>query len=480
MNKYNDSKIYKITSPHTDKIYIGSTTQKLNERLNDHKNEYNRYLKGTYHYITSIELIKLGSCNIELIEAVNVNTKAELEEIEGKYIRNSPNCVNITIPTRTKQEYQEDKKQQIKEQKQKYNKETAPERAAAKKKYRIENKEPLKEKRNLYMKEKGAIIDAQRKEVFKCGCGSQYTRANKAQHAKSDKHLKYILSLKNNNPEENEIIEGNNNTEEKEIVEKNNDLEDKDANHNLESPKISPKKATTRRNISKEIRERMDPMFTADENNETEELIIKDVSTNNELPIPENKHPINKYNNSIIYQLSSPQTDKVYIGSTIKEAGVAFKNYKSHYKKYLKAEDDKKPSYLTAYDLIKYDDCIITVLENVNVETQKELSKIEAGYIKKTTNCINKIIPGRTDKERYQANREHKLEQAKAFSEANPEKVREYSKNFRKNHKDEINEKQREKYICVCGSTISKVNKSRHEKSSKIHIEYKNSLQQNK
>ena len=38
-----EGKIYKIISINTDKIYIGSTTKSLYERLQGHKRNYKRY-----------------------------------------------------------------------------------------------------------------------------------------------------------------------------------------------------------------------------------------------------------------------------------------------------------------------------------------------------------------------------------------------------------------------------------------------------
>jgi len=82
MNEYNNGKIYKITSPDMDQIYIGSTTLELSERLRRHESDYNRYLNGKRNNITAFELIKQNSYSITLIENVNVENRKELERIE--------------------------------------------------------------------------------------------------------------------------------------------------------------------------------------------------------------------------------------------------------------------------------------------------------------------------------------------------------------------------------------------------------------
>ena len=68
MNKYNNSKIYKIIDNTNGSVYIGSTTQSINKRLSEHISNYKRYLNGKYHYNSSFEIIKNGNCKIELLE----------------------------------------------------------------------------------------------------------------------------------------------------------------------------------------------------------------------------------------------------------------------------------------------------------------------------------------------------------------------------------------------------------------------------
>lgn len=64
--------VYKITSPSTDLVYVGSTTESLKRRLSRHKSDYKRYLKGKYHYVTSFEIVKHGDAEISLLEEVLV------------------------------------------------------------------------------------------------------------------------------------------------------------------------------------------------------------------------------------------------------------------------------------------------------------------------------------------------------------------------------------------------------------------------
>ena len=95
--------IYKITTDKTDKIYIGSTTQLLTVRLQQHFQSYHSYTTGNSNsYISSFEIIKLGgNIQIILLESVlfNKHTKLELLTRESEYISLFSNIiVNIKNP----------------------------------------------------------------------------------------------------------------------------------------------------------------------------------------------------------------------------------------------------------------------------------------------------------------------------------------------------------------------------------------------
>ena len=61
MPEYSNSKIYKITSPSTEKIYIGSTTQSLSYRLQNHIKIYKLYIDdNTKEYSSSNEILAYG------------------------------------------------------------------------------------------------------------------------------------------------------------------------------------------------------------------------------------------------------------------------------------------------------------------------------------------------------------------------------------------------------------------------------------
>ena len=166
--------IYKIVSPNTDKIYIGSTKRTLRQRMNNHISEYNKK-----RYCTSKIILAAGNATIELIEVFNCDNRKELHQREGYYIRLYINiCVNKIIPDRTKAEYYQENrdeileqhkqfyeshKEQILEQVKQYN-EAHKEQIAAKKKvhYATHKKQILEQRKQHYEINKDQIL-AQRK-----------------------------------------------------------------------------------------------------------------------------------------------------------------------------------------------------------------------------------------------------------------------------------------------------------------------------
>ena len=140
-----------------------------------------------------------------------------------------------------------------------------------------------------------------------------------------------------------------------------------------------------------------------------------------------------------IYTIRSPQTDEIYIGSTIDSLA---KRFYCHKKKYQYFQDGKgKINYSSFRLLEKYDDCYIELLENYPCNDKNELTRREGELIRANDKCVNKNIPGRSEKQ------------------------------WREDHKERINERKKEKHECQCGGKFQYTNKARHEKT-KRHLLY--------
>ena len=155
INKYNKSKIYKIVSSSSDKIYIGSTTRTLAQRLSKHVCDYRVYLAGKRHYVTSFDIISFGDYSIQLISNHVLENKEQLLLLEGKQIMLYRDvCVNMTIPGRTRQEQYHQ--------------------------YYLDNKETIKHRKT---------------QSYTCECNETITHQEISRHQRSAKHFTNLNKL---------------------------------------------------------------------------------------------------------------------------------------------------------------------------------------------------------------------------------------------------------------------------------------------
>lgn len=102
MPDYTKGQIYRITSPSTDKFYIGSTTTPLAVRLYNHRT---RFLAGSGS-CSSSQIVCYPDHQIELLEEYPCACGADLRRREGWHIRqNKGKVVNKAIAGRTQSEY---------------------------------------------------------------------------------------------------------------------------------------------------------------------------------------------------------------------------------------------------------------------------------------------------------------------------------------------------------------------------------------
>ena len=105
---------------------------------------------------------------------------------------------------------------------------------------------------------------------------------------------------------------------------------------------------------------------------------------------------------SLIYVLKSDSTDKIYIGST---TNCIVKRYKTHLSDFTRYLNNKSKKYLSSFEILKYPDHFIDVLEFLTTDNKKELQRIEGNYIKQFSDiCVNRNIAGRNKKEYKQDN----------------------------------------------------------------------------
>ena len=180
MDKYQNSKIYKLVNLKSGLEYIGSTTQLLSKRKAEHTRGYKRWSENPVSFVSSYSLFEEeGNVQIYLIEDYPCKNRNELHAREGYWIQKHQNCVNIKIPTgllreEYEKEYYKINKEQIKE----HNKE-----------YYENNKEKIKEYQKEYQKEYGKV-------KCSCSCGSNCYQGDISNHIKTKKHQTFLNSSK--------------------------------------------------------------------------------------------------------------------------------------------------------------------------------------------------------------------------------------------------------------------------------------------
>ena len=123
-----------------------------------------------------------------------------------------------------------------------------------------------------------------------------------------------------------------------------------------------------------------------------------------------------------IYRIVDNTNGNVYIGKTKK--------------KYLSsrlASHRDKSSCCSSSQIIKNGDYKIELIEETEDETRER-------YWIENTECINKVIPGRTGKEYYDDNRDQILYKKKITDSQNRDKIREYNKKYNENNKDKLSD----------------------------------------
>ena len=210
MSKYHNGKIYKIVDVGYNKQYFGSTIESLSKRMAKHRYKYKTYSSSEEQIRVScydiFDEYGIENCKIELVEYFSCETKDELFRREGEYIRNN-DCVNKIIAGRTKQEYNDETKEQKRETDKLYYEKNKPTIQAKAKQYRDNNKEKIKqhdkeyyeknkqkwvefyqqnkerlrEERRDYLKqyrekeENKTRIQTRKSETHLCECGCYYT-----------------------------------------------------------------------------------------------------------------------------------------------------------------------------------------------------------------------------------------------------------------------------------------------------------------
>ena len=213
------------------------------------------------------------------------------------------------------------------------------------------------------------------------------------------------------------------------------------------------------------------------------------------------------YINGKIYKITDIAYTKMYIGSTTQSLAKRFSLHKSKYKLW----QDGKYHKITVYDIFNefgIENCKIELIEEFPCHNRMELERKEGEHIK-DSECVNKIVAGRTGeeyrqdnkeeikeykkkyyqdnkdkiKQYFQDNKQHLSEYLRQYKEDNKDKVKQYYQNnkdkikeYQQDHKQQISENRSQRIQCECGAQYKKGNKSKHFKTTK-HINRSKNIQ---
>ena len=184
------------------------------------------------------------------------------------------------------------------------------------------------------------------------------------------------------------------------------------------------------------------------------------------------------YSRGKIYQLKCLTTGNVYIGSTIQKLlSTRLAGHRLNFKQWKAG----KYHFVTSFLILENDNYEITLLESYPCSSCDELHARERYYIE-SRECINKIVPTRTSKEYYQANKNKIFGYQKQYREVNKEaikiKMSEYRKQYKEANKQKISDQKKIIFTCECGTTCTRSNKNRHLKSQTHNARLQSSSQE--
>ena len=178
------------------------------------------------------------------------------------------------------------------------------------------------------------------------------------------------------------------------------------------------------------------------------------------------------YSKGKIYKIWDNLYTICYVGSTTQPLSKRMVKHRCDYKRYLQKKRRDPISVFKIFNEFGIGNCKIELVEDFPCESKEELNARE-GQIQKECECVNKLIAGRTQKQRYEENKDEFLKNMKEYRDRNKgnplfkeTKQQSQHKYYEKN-KDKLLEKMK----CECGGQFITWSLNRHLQS-KLHQQY--------
>jgi len=119
------------------------------------------------------------------------------------------------------------------------------------------------------------------------------------------------------------------------------------------------------------------------------------------------------YQKGKIYAIRSNQTDNVYYGSTTLSLCARMGEHRRLYRFHI--NKDTLKNGCKSYDILKYDDAYIELVEEFPCQTKEQLHKREGEIIRSDSNSINRCIAGRSLNQWRIDNEQHIKDYSRAY-----------------------------------------------------------------
>jgi len=154
------------------------------------------------------------------------------------------------------------------------------------------------------------------------------------------------------------------------------------------------------------------------------------------------------YQNGKIYKIESNLGNKIYIGSTTKDyLSQRMDKHRKDFKEWVNKKNSSRIiPHLRSFDIFEeygLESCKIILIECCPCNSKDELVAEEVYYIK-TLECVNKVIPNRTNKEYKEDNKEWIKEKNKKFYDEHKNEIYERNKAYYKEYREKNKEKIKE------------------------------------
>ena len=199
---YSKTVIYKIVCNDlaiTD-LYVGSTTDFI-KRKSCHKSICNNLNSKSYNlkiYQTIRENGNWGNWSMVQIEEYPCANGNEAYARERYFYEQLNSTLNMAFPKRSEIEYYNTNKGKLLEDQKKYCKLNKDKIKEMRSKYYEKTRDAKKEKYKEYYEINKDKIKEYKSQPYICECGSKFQLIEKSRHFKSQKHINYLNSLKEN------------------------------------------------------------------------------------------------------------------------------------------------------------------------------------------------------------------------------------------------------------------------------------------